>query len=64
MSASEAGEISFEWWSGSRKVTMYFADHTAEIMRVWGINMDTEMDLQLMPTLDSFPAVWSWLYGN
>lgn len=64
VSASEAGEVSFEWWSGSRKVTMYFSDHAAEIMRVWGVNMDTEMDLQPMPTLDSFPAVWSWLYGS
>lgn len=64
VSASEAGEISFEWWSGPRKVTMYFSDDAIEIMRVWGVNMDTEMELQLMPKLDSFPAVWSWLYGN
>lgn len=64
VSASEAGEISFEWWSGPRKVTMYFTDHAAEIMRVWGVDMNTEMELQPMPTLDSFPAVWSWLYGN
>jgi len=64
VSASEAGEISFEWWSGSRKVTMYFGAQSVEIIRVWGVNMDTEMDLQQMPTLDSFPAVWAWLYGN
>lgn len=64
VSASEAGEISFEWWSGSRKVTMYFGDDSIELIRVWGVNMDTEMDLQQMPTLDGFPAVWAWLYGN
>ena len=64
ISASEAGEISFEWWSGPRKVTMYFGDDAVEIIKVWGVNMDTEMDLQQMLTLDSFPAVWAWLYGN
>ena len=64
ISASEAGEISFEWWSGPRKVTMYFGADTVEIIKVWGVNMDTEMDLQQMLTLDSFPAVWAWLYGN
>lgn len=64
VSASEAGEVSFEWWSGSRKVTMYFGENSVEMIRIWGVNMDTEMDLQQMPTLDSFPAVWAWLYGN
>lgn len=64
VSASEAGEISFEWWSGPRKVTMYFGEQFVEVIKVWGINMDTEMDLQQMPALDAFPAVWAWLYGN
>jgi hypothetical protein len=43
---------------------MYFGPHSVEVIRVWGVNMDTEMDLQPTPTLDGFPAVWAWLYGN
>lgn len=62
--ASEAGEVTFEWWSGPRKVTMYFGPQSVEVIRVWGVNINTEMEHQLMPTLDAFPAVWAWLYGN
>ena len=64
ISASEDGEITFEWWSDDRKVTMYFGADRLEIIRVWGSNIDSEMDLQPVPTLDGFPAVWAWLYGN
>lgn len=64
VSVSEIGEVSFEWWSGRRKVTMYFGENSVDVIRVWGVNTETEMDLQQMPMLGSFPAVWAWLYGS
>lgn len=63
VSASETGEVTFEWWSDSRKVTLYFGERTLEVVRVWGLNIQTEMDLQPMTSLDDFPAIWFWLYG-
>ena len=61
ISASEDGEVLFEWWSGERKVTLYFAPESMEVIRSWGANIDTEMDQSPMPSLDAFAAVWSWL---
>jgi hypothetical protein len=64
VSSSEEGEVSFEWWSRQRKVTMYFGPSEIEVIRVWGPDIDTQMDQQQRFTLDAFPAVWAWLYGN
>ena len=61
ISASEDGEIVFEWWNGQRKVTLYFLPEAMEVIRSWGTNIDTEMDERPVPSLDRFLAVWAWL---
>ena len=64
VSASEIGEITFEWWEDARKLTIYFGDHSIEVLRVWGPDMDQEMDHhQIVKTAQLAPA-WAWLYGN
>lgn len=64
ISASEAGEITFEWWDEGRKLTVYFGDHDMEVIRVWGADMDHEMDhFQIVKTAQVARA-WAWLYGN
>lgn len=64
ISSSEEGDITFEWWSGPRKITMYFAPTSMELYRVWGPNIDTEMAHVDLQSLDAFPEVWAWLYGK
>ncbi|RUR71288.1 hypothetical protein EJP67_30010 [Variovorax guangxiensis] len=61
VSASEDGEVIFEWWSDERKVTLYFAPESMEVVRSWGTNIDTEMDQSSLPSLDAFADVWIWL---
>jgi hypothetical protein len=62
--ASESGEITFEWWNGIRKVTMYFGDYSVDVIRVWGINIDSEMHLAHVDQIAELAPVWAWLYGN
>jgi len=64
VSASESGEISFEWWGDSRKVTMYFGATTMEVIKVWGVDIDTQMDHFPLNVVDEFASVWIWLYGR
>lgn len=63
ISANEDGEVSFEWWCGPRKITMYFGSSTIELIRVWGENIQDEMShVQVDPDLDEFAQAWPWLY--
>lgn len=43
ISSTEAGEIVFEWWRGSRNLTLYFTDEGAEYLEVWGTDIENEM---------------------
>lgn len=64
VSASDEGEVTFEWWCGPRKITTYFGAERVELIRVWGENIDTEMELSQLFTMSDFGIAWMWLYGN
>ncbi len=62
VSASERGDIVLEWWSGPHKLTLYFGSSSVEYVRVWGPNIESEMDDGPLKTRDEFEALWRWLH--
>lgn len=61
ISASEDGEIVFEWWNGSRKVTIYVGDEQSSFLKSWGPHVVDEMsDGLLVENWD--PGLWVWLF--
>ena len=54
-------EVVFEWWYGERKLTAYFSENEALLLRVWGPNIDTEMDESNPEVEDVFIEAWRWL---
>ena len=61
ISASEDGEVTFEWWKENRKITLYFGGESIEYVKVWGPNIQTEMDTGQVNLADDFRALWTWL---
>jgi hypothetical protein len=61
MSVSEGGEVTFEWWSGDRKVTLYFSEGAPEFVKVWGPHIFDQMESGDILSSDSFLAIWHWL---
>lgn len=60
ISASEEGEIVFEWWRGNHKLTIYFGADKTEFIQVWGVHIKNEMaDGQLEVT--RILSLWKWL---
>lgn len=61
ITASEDGEVMFEWWHGDRKLTLYFGyDNQAEFIRVWGTHIKNEMndgELEVAEVIN----LWKWL---
>lgn len=60
ITSTEAGEIVFEWWRGSRNLTLYFSDAGAEYIQVWGPDIDNEMISGPLSNW-SFSHAWLWL---
>ncbi|TBR09470.1 MAG: hypothetical protein EPO47_05930 [Rugosibacter sp.] len=62
ITASENGEVVFEWWRGNHELTLYFgADHQAEFIKVWGTHIKNEMaDGQLIEPVGIL-TLWKWL---
>jgi hypothetical protein len=64
VSASEAGEVTFEWWEDERKLIIYFGDAHMEALRVWGADMESEMDHVQAHRTEELASAWAWLNGN
>lgn len=61
ITVSPEQEVVFEWWYGERKLTAYFSEDEALLLRVWGPNIDTEMDEFNPEDEDVFIKAWRWL---
>lgn len=60
ISATEDGEVTMEWWRDSRKLSLYISDEKVEYIKVWGSNINDEMeDGELQ--LGVFFHLWNWL---
>ena len=56
-SSPDSADWSVEIWNGDRKVTI----HRDAVLRIWGINIDTEMSEEPR-TLETMQAAMDWLY--
>ncbi|MEH2289409.1 hypothetical protein [Nostoc sp.] len=54
-------EIVFEWWYGTKKLTVYILGNTAEYIKVWGTDIDNEMEDGTSSSLAELTALWKWL---
>jgi hypothetical protein len=60
---SENNEVVFEWWQKNKKITFYFGDGEPEYIKVWGTNIDNEMDSGPLTDGWNLTSLWLWLYS-
>lgn len=61
ISASEDGEIAFEWWNGPRKLTIYVGPEQTTFLKSWGPHIVEDMtDGVLTQNWDT--SLWAWLF--
>jgi hypothetical protein len=58
---SENSEIVFEWWQNAKKITLYFGNNEPEYIKVWGTNIDSEMDSGVLSDGWNLTSIWLWL---
>lgn len=62
VSASEEGDVVFEWWSGAHKLTVYANEAGADFIQVWG--PDIVEDMKDGPIENgTFEGLWRWLHA-
>lgn len=54
-------EIVFEWWHGTKKLTVYILENTAEYIKVWGTDIDNEMEDGTASSPAELTDLWKWL---
>lgn len=56
----EDGYITIEWRKGERELHLDIAEKEAEYVKIWGINIEHEMDVGLLSNED-YLTLWEWL---
>lgn len=60
VTASSLGEVVLEWWNHERKLTLYVDKEQTQYVKVWGEDIDTEMDDGLLVETAIAPTL-EWL---
>lgn len=62
ITASENGEVVFEWWCGNHELTLYFGfNQQAEFIKAWGTHINNEMTDGQLAEPAAFLTLWKWL---
>ena len=63
ISSDGDGNVTAAWYKDERQLHLQIGEHEAEYFRVWGTNIDTEMDVDFLKP-DSYLTLWEWLIDN
>ena len=61
ISSDEDGYITVEWYEEEQELHLLIGENEAEYLRVWGTNIDTDMDEGFL-NRDNYLALWEWLF--
>ena len=54
-------EIVLEWWNQEKKLTIYVAEGVIDYIKVWGADMDNEMEDGSIDLEDDLTELWQWI---
>lgn len=61
VSADEDGDVSFEWWKGQKKITIYISPEAVDYIKVEKAGPSLEMEDGSIKTSEERLALWNWL---
>jgi hypothetical protein len=61
VSSDEEGDVSFEWWNGPKRLTVYVSSETAEYVKVEKVDSSLEMEDGSIETAKARLDLWKWL---
>jgi hypothetical protein len=61
ITASPENEIVFEWWAKNKKLSVFFIDDVVQFIKVWGPNIDHDMEEGLAENRQTILECLRWL---
>ncbi len=61
VSADDGGEVSFEWWKGRKKLTVYISPKAVEYIKVEKVDSSVKMEDGLIEAPKKRRELWNWL---
>jgi len=61
VTANAEGEVVFEWRHGAKRLTIYIGNQSAEFVKVWGLDINTDMDDGYADSPSKRTSLWKWL---
>jgi hypothetical protein len=61
LNISSENEIVLEWWNQEKKLTIYVFEELIDYLKVWGADMDNEMEEGAIDLEDDLTEVWQWI---
>lgn len=55
------GEIVFEWWHQKRKITVYVLQENIDYIKIWGKDIDNEMEEGALTSSEDISLLWQWI---
>ena len=56
-----SGEIVFEWWHESNKLTVYISEEEIEYIKVTGKDIDKDMQEGIISSFNEIELLWEWI---
>jgi hypothetical protein len=63
ITASEEGEVAFEWWCSDRKLTVYISETGVTVTKLTGLHPPFQIEDESANTRPRRRKLWSWLLG-
>jgi hypothetical protein len=61
VSSNEDGNVTFEWWNGDKKLTVYVSPEESWYIKVWGADVVNEMSDGTAESMEERQDAWQWL---
>jgi hypothetical protein len=61
ISADDGGEVTFEWWKGRKKLTVYVSPAAVEYVKVEKLGSSVKLEDGLIDPSKKRLALWNWL---
>ncbi len=63
ISSDGGGNVTAAWYKDERQLHLQIGEHEAEYFRVWGTNIDTEMEVDYLKP-ENYLMLWKWLIDD
>ena len=60
ISSDGDGDVTTAWYKGERQLHFQISEHEVEYFKVWGTNIDTEMEVDFLKP-NNYLTLWEWL---